>query len=1527
MRSKAIFMALLALAFGAQAVPVSVEDAKAVARAWARRSMSAKTLISETVESVSYGETESGAPFYAVKMLGGGTVFTSGNDAIEPIVAYTSSQEDFSSIDRGSPLWALLNRDLSIRQKAISDEAGMPSSYVARRLAKVSDNRRQWAELKAESEGPARTFGMDYGMMDYAPARKEVPRDLRVAALVRSKWSQGSVASGLCYNYFTPKNYVCGCVATALGQFLRYNHGPVDDGGRGIAIETVAPVTRTIAIDGDENTEERTTEGGDYPWELMPLVPGSGTVPDEQRRAIGKLLYEAGVALNMSYGATGSGAYSENQGRVLTEVYGYKQALWLPLKDGEMAGNDSVLERNVLFANFDCGTPVLMSIPGHAIVADGYGFEGETPFVHLNMGWAGQDDFWYNLPDMTAAGPDYTTVNGVNYNIFKEEGAIDENGKTSAAVLSGRVLDDDGRPVENCAVTVSRTDDGTTVAELVTGAHGVWSVIAEAGQYDLFATTADGVWIASEEGVFLTVPDSGFATISNFGGAKDKFVVAKTSAAGNSWGHDLELTHPSVRVAGKSYSSLDRAIAEARAVAAESTGPVTIEILENVPLRRPATIDFDCILVATNDDPYASSVIRQTSVRYGLASLAVSNGCELALSNVVFASSEEVPVSVEAGGAVAVAGTVDFGVTYELPGLRTADADGFVLAGALENGITLDCAAASADGDVFGVVRLDGTFDLEAASNSAARIVCASDPYGERRGTVVWVSDTEVLLKWSTPAVPLADAVGYYVDDGGTTNTTARLDRLFDRFADALVAGKVGSEREMVICRPGDLNRSLTVAGPVSIRGENDAIVRDLATKGLTVTNGTLTVSGLAFEGFSGANLFTVNGADAKLVLSGCAVLSVGEQIFTAVRVSKGAAELAGTVINGCKGGGDNGGGVYVAGGAVLSLTDSEIVNCSAITSGGGVYAEKKAEVRIAGDTVVTNNLAGWNAPAADDIYLAGTDAVLKVIDILGGCNAIGVKSGAKGGNEEGAAFAVSELPDGTTEAGTNACARAFFNDAKGDLEAEAVGSNFVWTPRPTRIGSEDGTLPGMVVAVSNTVEKTLPVLYYSDIVAAFDEISGDSVVMLRPQSGDDLIEFASDLDVKYNVLLTTDPSVDVIWDIDRAGDCSIHVFSGASLTIDACAVLGCRLEQSGGDWFVSGDVYAKPLIFVDGGSLTLAQDAEISSAYGDRSWMANAVTVRNGGTFTMEDGAVITDCGNAWNDDPEGLVDIGMGGGLLLDASTAYLRGGVISNCYARTGGGVFAGSESAVYVSGDVRIRDNLGGEGFDPVSGISDHWNDLVVSDNSTLVLDGVFDGSIGYLEGVKRDTNVFGRVGVPVTADIAASASNFWHNVTKARGVVATSDTDAILVWADALVEKDGRYVLELTDPESGETTTYFAAVETLPDPATYPDPKDRPVPPPGPTYTVTTNTPTAIAFSEITRVSDTEWRIVVTDLVEQAEYAVSYTPDLKTAFTTDTWFRATSGGAWTNTVQKTEPAYFWRAHGRTTYVTNWIEQIK
>ena len=37
-----------------------------------------------------------------------------------------------------------------------------------------------------------------------------------------SKWGQGYEGGLLCYNYYTPYNYLAGCIATSLAQILRH---------------------------------------------------------------------------------------------------------------------------------------------------------------------------------------------------------------------------------------------------------------------------------------------------------------------------------------------------------------------------------------------------------------------------------------------------------------------------------------------------------------------------------------------------------------------------------------------------------------------------------------------------------------------------------------------------------------------------------------------------------------------------------------------------------------------------------------------------------------------------------------------------------------------------------------------------------------------------------------------------------------------------------------------------------------------------------------------------------------------------------------------------------------------------------------------------------------------------------------------------------------------------------------------------------------------------------------------------------
>ena len=77
-------------------------------------------------------------------------------------------------------------------------------------------------------------------------------------------------------------------------------------------------------------------------------------------------------------------------------------------------------------------------------------------------------------------------------------------------------------------------------------------------------------------------------------------------------------------------------------------------------------------------------------------------------------------------------------------------------------------------------------------------------------------------------------------------------------------------------------------------------------------------------------------------------------------------------------------------------------------------------------------------------------------------------------------------------------------------------------------------------------------------------------------------------------------------------------------------------------------------------------------------------------------------------------------------------------------------------------------------------------------------------------------------------------------------------------------------------------------------------------------------PTPIAFKSITRVSDTEWTLVVTNRVEYCNYRLIWTKDLTKGFTsTGDWEHAVGPAAipqWTTNVITTGGAWFWRAEG-------------
>ena len=157
------------------------------------------------------GKTE----YFVVSLEPGGFAIVSGDDLLEPIIAFSSN----GSFDPSpqNPLYILLSRDVPVRlakAREKEDEArARRENYIPKGQHRRA--RGKW-ELLQSSETTA------------APLNTSLlgVSDLRVEPLVLSKWSQSYEGALLCYNYYTPNKYPAGCVATALAQVLRYYSRP-----------------------------------------------------------------------------------------------------------------------------------------------------------------------------------------------------------------------------------------------------------------------------------------------------------------------------------------------------------------------------------------------------------------------------------------------------------------------------------------------------------------------------------------------------------------------------------------------------------------------------------------------------------------------------------------------------------------------------------------------------------------------------------------------------------------------------------------------------------------------------------------------------------------------------------------------------------------------------------------------------------------------------------------------------------------------------------------------------------------------------------------------------------------------------------------------------------------------------------------------------------------------------------------------------------------------------------------------------
>jgi len=588
----------LVCALGASASEVTPEMAKTAVQNWRamREPMGCK--FGKRAASARRCEV-GGARFNVVKMEEGGFVVTSADTSIRPIVFF-SDGEDVDE-DPRNPLYALLQRDLEVCAKAAADAAaatgGTPVVPVAgaATLASVkpggSTTGTTGVSPVAGTAGTTGTTGVSpvagtadptgtTGVSPVASANEQAwaellsapsaaklagsvtPSDIRVAQIVQSKWNQGS---GI-YNYYTPSNYVCGCVATATAQLMRFFQYPT---------ASVASFTNpNCHVNGTAVT--LTSQGGTFDWSNMPLVPSNPNTT--QKQAIGKLCSDVGIALSMSYASGGSGSHCTYVPWVLVNRFGYRGAVAV---NWQNANDAAPMERarRAMITNFDAGLPVELGVAGnggHAIVGDGYGYVGTNFCCHVNMGWSGSSDGWYIPPNIGS----FTIVDEVVYNIYTTQ-------DPSYSIVSGRILQSSGSPATSQTV-VAKNSKYKVVATTTTNSKGIFAFFLQPGTYSIVAES--GNYRISASATPTAAPAVG--TSVKIADGNPSAAYYNNSDVCNAHVGDLKLTSttPVARIGSQNYYSFGEACYEA---AAGQTVTLLKDVEETVTLTVPATVDFN----------------------------------------------------------------------------------------------------------------------------------------------------------------------------------------------------------------------------------------------------------------------------------------------------------------------------------------------------------------------------------------------------------------------------------------------------------------------------------------------------------------------------------------------------------------------------------------------------------------------------------------------------------------------------------------------------------------------------------------------------------------------------------------------------------------------------------------------------------------------------------------------------------------------------------------------------------------------
>ena len=482
----AFFVAVFIATFSAYADVVTAEQAMLAAESWAVENGGVFGSSSSAVGVVTEKDSTGKVLWYGVKMSDGGCIFTTGDSRIGPILASVSKCD--GNVPQGHPLRALLSADIKSRFACLdyvdeqnakrlmsfANTSSATSASVAAISKSISNASTKWARFTDGAVGnKLKAFAGMETVKNNPPTIIGYVRGF--ANNMFTHWNQGASAyskdyglgieSGFLlpvYNFYTPHNWVCGCVATAGAAILQtYN-------------VTEGPGIRTnmCSVGSITSVSNMVTKGGVYNWDILPNTMG-GNITNvtarfslEQRELLGRVTYDFGVLIGAYYAPMATGADMNMFGETLEHYYGFASARVTPVPaPGASAAEREATYDPFIYSYLKANMPVPMGIrdptgAGHAVIAVGYGKDSSnSSLTRIFMGWGGSGDAWYSLPEIDI----YNVIDCVIVQISRDENCVP---------ITGQVKMADGTPASFATVTIDALPEPITA-----GANGWFSAI------------------------------------------------------------------------------------------------------------------------------------------------------------------------------------------------------------------------------------------------------------------------------------------------------------------------------------------------------------------------------------------------------------------------------------------------------------------------------------------------------------------------------------------------------------------------------------------------------------------------------------------------------------------------------------------------------------------------------------------------------------------------------------------------------------------------------------------------------------------------------------------------------------------------------------------------------------------------------------------------------------------------------------------------------------------------------------------